>query len=73
LRAALPGCYSDSSKGGIFMGYVGARGNFESAKSKTDDPAIQELAEGLRQLARAIEDDLNKLEREIRTAASRVH
>jgi hypothetical protein len=54
------------------MGYVGARGSFESAKSKTDDPAIQDLAEGLRQLAQVIEDGIKKLEREIKAIASRV-
>lgn len=54
------------------MGYVGARGSFEGAKSKTNDPAIEDLAEGLRQLARAVEDDINKLEREIKSIASRI-
>ncbi len=54
------------------MGYVGARNTFQSAKSKTDDPAIEELAEGLRQLAQAIEDDIKKLEREVKAIASRI-
>jgi len=47
------------------MGYPTARQNFESAKGKTDDPAIQEIADGLIQLSRAIESDFNKLEREL--------
>lgn len=54
------------------MGYVGARSDFDSAKSKTNDPAIQDIAEGLRQLARAVEDDIKKLEREIKSIASRI-
>ena len=54
------------------MGYVGARSSFESAKSKTNDAAIQDLAEGLRQLARAVEDDIRKLERELSAVKSRV-
>jgi hypothetical protein len=55
-----------SDKEQIRMGYVGARDSFENAKSKTNDPAIQDLAEGLRQLARAIEDDIRKLERRLK-------
>ena len=47
------------------MGYVTARQNFESAKSESDNLAIQEIADGLVQLSRAIESDFNKLEREI--------
>ena len=54
------------------MGYIGARNTFQNAKSKTDDPAIQDLAEGLRQLAQAVEDDLKKLEREVKAIASRI-
>jgi len=43
------------------MSYMGARQSFEQAKSKTDDQAISDLAEGLRKLALAIEDDMSKL------------
>jgi hypothetical protein len=48
------------------MGYVTARQTFESAKSKTDDSAVQALADGLIQLSKAIEDDLSKLKSEIK-------
>jgi hypothetical protein len=44
----------------------------KARNQKTDDPAIQDLAEGLRQLARVIEDDIKKLEREIKAIASRI-
>ena len=54
------------------MSYAGARDTFESAKSKTNDPAIQDLADGLVRLARVIEDDFKKLEREIHAVASRI-
>jgi hypothetical protein len=48
------------------MGYISARSSFENAKSKTNDLAIQELAEGLRQLARAVEDDIKKLQQAVK-------
>jgi hypothetical protein len=54
------------------MGYIGARDSFEKAIEKTKDPAIKELAEGLIDLSRAIEDDIGKLEREVKNIKSRV-
>ncbi len=48
------------------MGYVGARSSFESAKTVSNDKAIQLLADGLVQLSRAIQNDLEKLQREIK-------
>ena len=53
------------------MGYVTARQNFESAKS-ANDHAIQQIAEGLVQLSRAIENDFNKLEREVNAIKSKL-
>jgi len=47
------------------MSYVMSRQSFESAKQMTDDEAIQTLAEGLISLSRAIENDLNKQDRDL--------
>jgi hypothetical protein len=54
------------------MGYPTARSNFEGARGKTDDPAIQDIADGLVQLSRAIESDFNKLERELSAIKSKL-
>jgi hypothetical protein len=54
------------------MGYPTARQSFEGAKSETNDPAIQEIAEGLIQLSRAMESDFNKLEREVSAIKSKL-
>jgi hypothetical protein len=54
------------------MGYPTARQNFESAKGQTNDPAIQQIADGLVQLSRAIESDLNKLDRELSAVKSKL-
>lgn len=53
------------------MGYATARQNFETAKS-SDNYAIQQIAEGLVQLSRAIENDFNKMERELKSIESKV-
>jgi uncharacterized coiled-coil protein SlyX len=55
------------------MGYSSARQKFESAKASAQDSAIHNLAEGLVDLARAIEDDINKLERQLQTITNRVN
>jgi hypothetical protein len=54
------------------MGYVGARTSLESAKTASKDDAIQQLSDGLVQLSRAIQNDLEKLQREMHTVASRI-
>ena len=43
------------------MGYITARQTFENVKKSTDDKALQDLADGLIQLSRAIEEDLKKV------------
>jgi hypothetical protein len=53
------------------MSFYSARQNFENARA-TGDQAIQQLAEGLIQLTKGIEDDLNKLHRKIEDVERRV-
>ncbi len=48
------------------MGYPTARQNFESAKGQTNDEAIRQIAQGLVELSRAIEEQLKKIEREVK-------
>jgi len=48
------------------MGYVSAREQFEMAAEKSGDQAFKGLAEGLDRLSRAIQNDLVKLDREIK-------
>ena len=55
------------------MSYSGARDTFERAKSQSEDMGVRLIAEGLQSLARAIESDINKLEREIQTIKNRVN
>ena len=55
------------------MGYVSARNNFQNAKNTSDNnQALQNLADGLIDLSRAIESDINKLERELSSIKSRL-
>lgn len=44
------------------MSYSSARDAFDSAQIKSQDEAIIKLAEGLRELTRAIEHDIKALE-----------
>jgi len=47
------------------MSYSSALHSFQTAKTKTSDPTIESLAEGLEQLAKAIEIDIKKLEAQL--------
>jgi hypothetical protein len=48
------------------MGYISAREQFEMAGATSEDQAVKGLAEGLDRLSRAIQNDLVKLDREIK-------
>jgi len=48
------------------MSYSEARIHFDKAKSNVIDPAIKDIAEGLRHLSHAIEEDIRKLEEDMR-------
>ena len=49
------------------MSHSEARIHFDKAKSNVIDPAMKDIAEGLRHLSHAIEEDLRKLEEDRRT------
>lgn len=53
--------------------YYAAREKFDYARSAADDQAIAAIAEGLHALSRAVESDINKLERELQTIKNRVN
>jgi hypothetical protein len=46
--------------------YTEARSHFENAKNNTADPAIMEIANGLKHLAHVIEEDFRTLEQDMR-------
>jgi len=48
------------------MSYSEARIHFDKAKNTTADPAIKDIAEGLRHLSNAVEEDISKMEDDIR-------
>jgi hypothetical protein len=48
------------------VSYTEARSHFENAKNNTADPAIIEIANGLKHLTHAIEEDIRTLEQDIR-------
>jgi hypothetical protein len=48
------------------MSYSEGRIHFDKAKNSTVDPALKDIAEGLRHLSHAIEEDIRKLEEDIR-------
>jgi hypothetical protein len=48
------------------MSYSEARIHFDKAKSNAIDPAIKDIAEGLRHLSHAIEEDIRTVQKEIR-------
>jgi hypothetical protein len=48
------------------MSYSEGRIHFDKAKNSTVDPAIRDIAEGLRHLSHAIEEDIRKVEEDIR-------
>jgi hypothetical protein len=43
------------------VSYTEARSHFENAKNNTADPAIIEIANGLKHLTHAIEEDIRRL------------
>ena len=48
------------------MSYSEARIHFDKAKNSTGDPSTKDIAEGLRHLSHAIEEDIRKLEEDMR-------
>ena len=48
------------------MSYTEARSHFENAKNNTADPTIIEIANGLKHLSHAIEEDIRTLEQDLR-------
>jgi hypothetical protein len=48
------------------MSYVSARSLAQTAKSSSTDDAIRKLAEAIHTLSRTVEQDIAKLEREIK-------
>ena len=48
------------------MSYSESRIHFDKARNSAVDPAIKDIAEGLKHLSRAIEEDLRKVEEDIR-------
>lgn len=55
------------------MSFYSARQKFETAKSSSQNQAMDALADGLMDLARAIEQELHDLKREVDTVKSRVN
>jgi archaellum component FlaC len=55
------------------MSYYSARTKFEEAVNSAQNPAITAIAEGLKELAQAIENDINKLERDIHAIKNKVN
>jgi hypothetical protein len=53
------------------MSYSSARSHAQNAINESTDYAIQELAEAIRTLARTAEQDIAKLERQIKEIKSR--
>ncbi len=49
------------------MGFSAARTSFENAKSNSQQEAMLQLAEGLIQLSRAIQNELEEIHREVRS------
>ena len=50
------------------MSYTEARSHFENAKNTTADKTLIEIANGLKHLSHAIEEDIRRLEQDIRTS-----
>jgi hypothetical protein len=48
------------------MSYSEARIHFDKAKNSAVDPAIKDIAEGLRHLSHAIEEDTRAVQEEVR-------
>jgi hypothetical protein len=54
------------------MGYGSAKEKLKEAMGVSADMGVRRIAEALLDLTRAIEDDFNKLEREIKAVESKV-
>jgi hypothetical protein len=48
------------------MSYSEARNHFDKARNNTVDDAIMDIADGLKHLSHAIEEDIIRLEQDIR-------
>jgi hypothetical protein len=48
------------------MSYSEARIHFDKAKNSAVEPAMKDVAEGLRHLSHAIEEDIRRVEEDIR-------
>jgi hypothetical protein len=48
------------------MSYTEARSHFENAKNNTADPTLIEIANGLKHLSHALEEDIRAIEQDIR-------
>jgi len=53
------------------MSYSEARIHFDKAKNSAVDPAIKDIAEGLKHLSHAIEEDIRRVEDDIRALQNR--
>ncbi len=48
------------------MSYTEARSHFENAKNNTADPTLIEIANGLKHLSHALEEDIRAIEQDLR-------
>jgi hypothetical protein len=55
----------------IVMSYTEARSHFENAKNTTADKTLIEIANGLKHLSHAIEEDIRTLGQDIRSLQNR--
>jgi hypothetical protein len=55
------------------MTFFSARAKFEGAKNAAQNPAITAIAEGLEELSRALEHEINGIERDLQTIKNRVN
>jgi hypothetical protein len=55
----------------IVMSYTEARSHFENAKNTTADKTLIEIANGLKHISHAIEEDMRTLEQNIRSLQNR--
>jgi hypothetical protein len=53
------------------MSYTEARSHFENAKNTTADKTLIEIANGLKHISHAIEEDIRTLEQNIRSLQNR--
>jgi hypothetical protein len=53
------------------MSYSEARIHFDKARNSAVDPALKDIAEGLRHLSHAVEENIRKMETDIRAIQNR--